>query len=75
MMMTRTVKGRVRYYRIELIPNLFGEWILSRTYGSIKRLKPARIITEIYPDAKEAAASMEALIAVKQKKGYTPRCG
>lgn len=75
MIMTRTVKGRVRYYRIELIPNLFGEWILSRTYGSIKRLKPTRIIREIYLSAEEAAASMEALIAVKQKKGYrTDEC-
>lgn len=72
-MMIRSVKGRVRYYTLELIPNLFGEWILCRTYGSIKRLKPTGIIRELYMSRQEAAASMEALIAAKQKKGYTHR--
>lgn len=74
MTMTRSVKGRVRYYTLELIPNLFGEWMLVRTYGSIKKLKPTGVIREIYDNAEAAAESLQSLINAKQKKGYTNRC-
>ncbi len=74
MTMTRSVKGRVRYYTLELIPNLFGEWMLVRTYGSIKKLKPTGVIREIYDNAEAAAESLQSLINTKQKKGYTNRC-
>ncbi|MCL4431780.1 MAG: WGR domain-containing protein [Epsilonproteobacteria bacterium] len=72
--MIRSVKGRVRYYTLELIPNLFGEWMLVRTYGSIKKLKPTGVIREIYDNAEAAAESLQSLINAKQKKGYTNRC-
>lgn len=74
MTMIRNVKGRVRYYTLELIPNLFGEWMLVRTYGSIKKLKPTGVIREIYDNAEAAAESLQSLINAKQKKGYTNRC-
>lgn len=72
--MTRSVKGRVRYYTLELIPNLFGEWMVVRTYGSIKKLKPTGVIREIYNDAEAAIASMQLLISTKLKKGYVECC-
>lgn len=72
--MTRSVKGRVRYYTLELIPNLFGEWMVVRTYGSIKKLKPTGVIREIYNDAEAAIASMQLVISAKQKRGYVERC-
>jgi len=72
--MTRSVKGRARYYTLELIPNLFGEWMVVRTYGSIKKLKPTGVIREIYNDVEAAVASMQLLISTKHKKGYVARC-
>lgn len=72
--MTRIVKGRVRYYMIELIPNLFSEWMVIRTYGSIKKLKPTGVIREIYDNAEDAAESLQSLINAKHKKGYVERC-
>lgn len=74
MTMTRSVKGRVRYYTLELIPNLFGEWMLVRTYGSIKKIKPKGVIREIYNDIEAAVTSMQLLITSKLKKGYISRC-
>lgn len=74
MTMTRSVKGRVRYYTLELIPNLFGEWMVVRTYGSIKKIKPTGVIREIYNDTEAAVASMQLLITTKLKKGYINRC-
>lgn len=72
--MTRSVKGRVRYYTFELFPNLFGEWMVVRTYGSIKKLKPTGVIREIYDNAEAATESIQSLISAKLKKGYTDRC-
>ncbi|MDD5716802.1 MAG: WGR domain-containing protein [Sulfuricurvum sp.] len=72
--MTRIVKGRVRYYTLELIPNLFGEWMVVRTYGSIKKLKPTGVISEIYDNAEDAVESLQSMITAKHKKGYTNRC-
>jgi predicted DNA-binding WGR domain protein len=68
--MRRQVNNRIRYYTVELIPNLFGEWMLIRTYGSIKKLKPTGVIREIYSNVEEARGSMKLLIKVKQDKGY-----
>lgn len=68
--MKRSVEGRVRYYTFELIPNLFGEWVLLRTYGSIKHLKPTGIKREVFTSAADAVQSMESLISLKKKKGY-----
>jgi len=56
-----------------LIPNLFGEWMVVRTYGSIKKLKPTGVIREIYDSAEVAAESIQSLINAKLKKGYTNR--
>jgi hypothetical protein len=72
--MTRTVNARVRYYTIDLISNLFGEWMVIRTYGSVKKLKPTGVIRDIYNNAEDAAASIQVLIQAKQKKGYINRC-
>lgn len=69
-MMIRTVRGRVRYYTLEVMPNLFGEWMLIRTYGSIKQLKPTGVIREIYDNAEEAFEAIETYIKAKKKKGY-----
>lgn len=74
MTMTRSVNGRVRYYTFELIPNLFGEWMVVRTYGSIKKLKPTGVIREIYDNAEEAMVVMRLLIRAKENKGYASRC-
>ena len=68
--MKRSVEGRVRYYTFELIPNLFGEWVLLRTYGSMKRLKPTGIKSEVFSAVADAVESMESLICRKKKKGY-----
>ena len=70
MMMTRCVDSKMRYYTIELIRNLFDEWLLTRTYGSSKAKRPTRVMKEIYTDESEARISLESLLRAKEKKGY-----
>lgn len=71
--LVRSVNGRMRYYTLELTPNLFGEWVLSRTYGAIRAIKPTGSLCELYKNIDEAHMSMEALIQAKRKKGYIQR--
>jgi hypothetical protein len=69
-MMKRTVNERMRYYTLELLPNLFGEWLLIRTYGACKHLKPTGVICEIYEDGHKAQMAYQQWVEVKYTKGY-----
>ena len=72
MIMKRNVNGLIRYYRIDLLLNLFGEWMVIRTFGSVKHSIPTRVITTIYPEKIDAQTAYEALIRKKEQKGYRP---
>lgn len=64
--LSRAVNNRLRYYRIELIDNLFGESLLIRTYGSLLRAKATRTITDRF----DAHRAYEKLLELKTRKGY-----
>lgn len=49
MIMKRSVKAIVRYYRIDLTQNLFGDWIVLRRYGSKRFMKPTGEIIKTFP--------------------------
>jgi len=55
----------MRYY-----PTLFGEWLLERTYGSLKNKKPTRVIKEYFSHFEDMEASIEKLLKQKNAKGY-----
>ncbi|MCX6061163.1 MAG: molybdenum metabolism regulator [Campylobacterales bacterium] len=76
----RTVNERERYYleevlvpfgyTIQLLPNLFGESLVIRTYGSKKNVKATRTIQEVYATQTEAHHKVDVLIASKRQRGY-----
>ncbi|HZF70013.1 WGR domain-containing protein [Sulfuricurvum sp.] len=68
--LSRAVNNRLRYYRIELIDNLFGESLFIRTYGSLLRAKATRTITKVYSNRFDAYRAYEKLIKRKTRKGY-----
>ena len=70
MMMTRCVNSKMRYYSIELMRNLFDEWLLIRSYGSMKRKAPTRVIQMLFATKEEAEGSIYAIIEAKKKRGY-----
>jgi predicted DNA-binding WGR domain protein len=72
-LLVRTVNDRERYYTIQLLENLFGESVLTRTYGSIKNVKPTGRVQMIYSSTTEAAEALMQILMVKQKRGYVPR--
>lgn len=68
--LTRDVNGAMRIYRLEVLPNLFGEWVVVRSFGSLKN--NMRQILRVYQTLTQAQSSYEELLMQKMKKGYAP---
>ena len=66
----RYVNDKVRYYKINLFVDLFGEYLLIKEYGNIKYKKPTRILQEYYQTQEEALDSFEKKLQEKITKGY-----
>lgn len=69
-MLTRSVKGKMRYYLLEIDYSLFGEFILNKIYGGLNNKKPTRILREYFSSLVEAKEKLEILVKLKNKKGY-----
>lgn len=70
-MLTRSVKGKIRYYLLEIDYSLFGEYILNKIYGGLNNKKPTRILREYFSSFVEAKEKLELVVKLKNKKGYT----
>ena len=57
-----------RYYRMDVQPNLFGEWRLMRKWGRIGSTGQMRSLP--FPTPQEAAAALERQRSAKQRRGY-----
>lgn len=66
----RTDPGRnmARFYRMDIQPDLFGEWRLVREWGRIGQAGQLR--QAIYPSQAEARIALERHCRVKEKRGY-----
>ena len=69
-LLTRKVKNKIRYYTLTIFKNLFGEYILEKSFGSVANKKPTRNIVEIYPTFEESIIEYQKTISKKSKKGY-----
>ncbi len=67
----RVVNEKVRYYSIEILPTLFGEYLLIRSFGGVKNKKPTRVIKEYFSHKEDSVKAFEKLVAEKVKKGYS----
>lgn len=72
-LLSRSVNNRERYYCLELIANLFDEYLLVRTYGGCTSDKPTRIIYQSFENYISAYGALESVIMKKEKRGYVPK--
>lgn len=56
------------FYRLAVLPNLFGEWTLYREWGRIGR--GGRIRLDCFATYEQAMAALLALEARKRQRGY-----
>lgn len=61
-------KNIALFYRIAVLPNLFGEWTLYREWGRIGQ--SGRVRMDWFTDATEAKAALIALEASRRNRGY-----
>ena len=60
-----------RFYRMAVLPNLFGEWTLAREWGRIGR--PGQLRLDCHESRTGAEAAFVALKRRKMRRGYTVR--
>lgn len=70
LLLTRSVKGRMRYYLLKIEETLFGEYLLEKVYGSMSNKKPTRVLKEYYDSWVEAKKKFDGIVKGKKKKGY-----
>lgn len=68
--LTRTDSGRNmrRFYRLDVQPDLFGNWSLWREWGRIG--SGGQVRQDPYPSAEAAEAALSAFQQVKERRGY-----
>lgn len=57
-----------RFYRMVVMPNLFGEWTLCREWGRIGQGGQVRM--DWFADEDQAVAALVALEIAKRRRGY-----
>lgn len=67
----REVNKRVRYYKLSILLNLFGEYIFIKEYGSIKAKRATRTIEEYFCTLEAAINAYNQTLAKKLSRGYT----
>ena len=70
LLLTRSVKGRMRYYLLKIEETLFGEYLLEKVYGSMNHKKPTRVLKEYYDSWVEAKIIFDEVVRGKRRKGY-----
>ena len=70
LLLTRSVKGRMRYYLLKIEETLFGEYLLEKVYGSMSHKKPTRVLKEYYGSWVEAKKMFDGVARGKKRKGY-----
>lgn len=67
---TNPTTKRTKYYKLELSINLFGNYILERTYGSCSNKTPTGKKMTEYINEENALFEFNKIIKAKLKKGY-----
>lgn len=57
-----------RFYRMTVMPNLFGEWTLCREWGRIGKNGQARL--DWFETEAQALAAFTAIETAKRRRGY-----
>jgi len=70
MILFKNTKDRVNYYKVNIYPTLFGDFLIQKEYGATHYSKPTNIIKE-YADSNREALMILLDIAVDKKgSGY-----
>ena len=67
-------KNLARFYRMLIVPDLFGSWVLLREWGRIGN--GGQVKAEQFANAGEALLALQKLTRAKVRRGYqAKKCG
>jgi predicted DNA-binding WGR domain protein len=61
-------RNLARFYRMAIVPTLFGGWALWREWGRIG--SGGQVRADQFPNAGAALLALQALVRAKKKRGY-----
>ncbi|WP_455757449.1 hypothetical protein [Sulfurimonas sp.] len=70
MILFKNTNDRVNYYKVNIYPTLFGDFLIQKEYGATHFKKPTNIIKEYASSNKEALMLMLDIAVDKKSLGY-----
>jgi hypothetical protein len=70
MILFKSTKERVSYYKIDVYPTLFGDFLIQREYGALHHKNPTNVIKEYADTHKGALLHILDLAVDKKNLGY-----
>ena len=70
MILFKTTEHRINYYKIDIFPTLFGDFLIQKEYGVADRGNPTNTIKEYANTNKEALLRLLDLAVDKKNLGY-----
>ncbi len=70
MILFKNAKDRVSYYKINIYPTLFGDFLIQKEYGATHHKNPTNIIKQYAGSSKEALLLMLDIALDKKNIGY-----
>ena len=70
MILFKNTNDRVNYYKVNIYPTLFGDFLIQKEYGATHFSKPTNIIKEYVDSNKEALMVLLDIAVDKKSVGY-----
>ena len=70
MILFKTAKSRINYYKVDIYPTLFGDYLIQKEYGATHFTKPTNVIKEYADSNREALLRMLDIAVNKKSLGY-----
>ena len=70
MILFKNTQDRIYYYKVNIYPTLFGDFLVQKEYGATHFSKPTNIIKEYVQTNKEALMLLLDIAVDKKSLGY-----
>jgi len=70
MILFKNSKDRINYYKVDIYPTLFGDFLVQKEYGAIHFSKPTSVIKEYVDSNREALVMLLDIALDKKNIGY-----
>ncbi len=70
MILFKNTNDRVNYYKVNIYPTLFGDFLIQKEYGATHYVKPTNIIKQYANSNREALMILLDIAVDKKSLGY-----